>query len=105
MQALESIMSPFRHQHFSWLHFGHKWFMHFLDEVSFQDLEHINDFHLLRDTHVALGIMSSCVTHQPSYFTRTMLPSFSFLSFLANFNNKIMYVCGDIMGLRSWESI
>jgi len=100
MQALESIMGPFRHQHFSWLHFGHKWFMHFLDEVSFLDLAHINDLYLLRDTHVALGIMFSCVTHRPSYFTRIMLPSFS-----ANFNNKIMYVCGDIMGLRSWESI
>jgi hypothetical protein len=79
--------------------------MHFLDEVLFQDLAHINDLHFLGDTHVALGIMSSCVTCQPSYFIQTIFLSFSFLSLLANFNNQIMYVCGGIMGLRSWESI
>jgi hypothetical protein len=29
---------------------------------------------------------------------------FSFLSFLVGFNKKIMQVCGDIVGLRAWES-
>jgi len=26
------------------------------------------------------------------------------MSFLVSFDGKIMQVCGDIMGLRSWES-
>jgi hypothetical protein len=33
--------------------------MHFLDEVLFHDMVHINDLPLLRDTHVVLGILSS----------------------------------------------
>jgi hypothetical protein len=77
--------------------------MHFLDEVLSQDVAHINDLPFLGETQVALGILSSCVTHQPSYFTYIVLPSF--LSILARFNKKIMQVCGDIMGLGSCESI
>jgi len=42
---------------------------HFLDEVLSQDMSHINDLLLLKDAHVALGIFSSCVVHQPFYFT------------------------------------
>jgi len=79
--------------------------MHFLDEVLFQNLVHINDLHLLRDTHVALGIMSSCVTHRPFYFTRIILPSFSFV-FFGKFQQQI-YVCmwghygSKVMGVHS----
>jgi hypothetical protein len=29
---------------------------------------------------------------------------FSFIYFLVGFNKRIMWICGDIMGLRSWES-
>jgi hypothetical protein len=75
---------------------------HFLDEVLSQDVVHIDDL-LLGDTQVALGILSSCVSRQPSYLTWTV--SLSFMSFLTSFNKKIMQVCGDIMGPRSGESI
>jgi hypothetical protein len=34
---------------------------HFLDEILFQDVAHINDFPLLGDAQVALDILSSCV--------------------------------------------
>jgi hypothetical protein len=37
--------------------------MHFLDKALFQYVVHINDLPLLGDTHVVLGILSSCVTH------------------------------------------
>jgi hypothetical protein len=37
--------------------------MHFLDELLFQDVAHINDIPFLGDTKVALGILSSCVVH------------------------------------------
>jgi hypothetical protein len=46
---------------------------HFLDEVLSQDMVHINDFLLLRDTQVALGILSSCVVRQPPYFIQTTI--------------------------------
>ncbi len=65
---------------------------------------HINDLLLLGDTQVALGILSSCVIHQLSYFTRIVFLFFSFLFLLAGLDMKIMQVCGDIMGPRSWES-
>jgi len=42
---------------------------HFLDEVLFQNMAHIDDFLLLGNTQVTLGILSSCVICQPSYFT------------------------------------
>ncbi len=34
---------------------------HFLDEVLFQDVTHIDDFPLMGDAQVALGILCSCV--------------------------------------------
>jgi len=37
--------------------------MHFLDEVLFQDVAHIDDLPFLGDAQVALGILSSCVAH------------------------------------------
>jgi hypothetical protein len=79
--------------------------MHFLDETSFQDVAHIDDLFFLRDTQISLGILSSCVTRQPSHPIWTIPPSSSFLFFLASFDWKIMHACRDIMGLRSWESI
>jgi hypothetical protein len=35
----------------------------FLDEALFQDMVHIDDLPLLRDTQVVLGILCSCVAH------------------------------------------
>jgi hypothetical protein len=40
--------------------------MHFSDEVLFQNMAHIDDFPLLGDTQVVLGILFSCIAHQPS---------------------------------------
>jgi hypothetical protein len=71
---------------------------HFLDEALFQDVVHIDDLLLLGDTHIALGILTSCVTHKPLYLTWTIPSSSSFLSLLANFNKRGMQVCGNIMG-------
>jgi hypothetical protein len=36
---------------------------HFLDEVLFEDVVHIDDLPFLGNTQVALGILFSCVTH------------------------------------------
>jgi hypothetical protein len=69
---------------------------HLLDEVFSQDMVHINDLPFLRDAQVALGILSSYVACRPSYFTRTLPPSF--FCFLANFDKKVMQVCENIMG-------
>jgi hypothetical protein len=77
---------------------------HFLDEALFQDMPHINNLLFLGDTQVTLGILSSCVNHQPSNLIQTIPPS-SFMSFLVSFDMRVMQICGDIMGLRSWESI
>jgi hypothetical protein len=66
---------------------------------------HINDFPLFRNTQVALGILSSCVIHQPFYFTQTIPPFSSFPYLLVGFDKRVMQICGDIMGLRSWEFI
>jgi hypothetical protein len=61
-----------------------------LDEILFQDMAHINDL-LLGDTKVALGILCSCVTHQPSYLTQTQtIPLLFFLFFLVGFNKRVM---------------
>ncbi len=65
--------------------------MHFLDEALFQDVIHINDLLLPGYAHVVLGILSSCVTHQPFYHTWIILPS-SFLSFLVGFDMRVMQV-------------
>jgi len=73
---------------------------HFLDEALFQDVVHIDDLLLLGDTHIALGILTSCVTHKPLYLTWIVPPSSSFLFLLASFNKRVMQVCGDIMGPR-----
>ncbi len=64
---------------------------------------HTDNLLLLGDAHVVLGILFSCVTCQPSYFTWTIFLLFSFLFFLASFDEKIMQICGDIMGPRAWE--
>ncbi len=66
-------------------------------------MAHIEDLPLMGDARVALGILSSCVITQPFYFTWTIIFS-SFLPFLASFDERIMKVCGDIMGIKSWES-
>ncbi len=58
---------------------SHDFAMHFLDEALFQDMVHINDLPFLGGAHVALGIFLSCVDCQPSHFTQTTLPFFSFL--------------------------
>jgi hypothetical protein len=64
--------------------------MFFLDEILFQDVAHINDL-LLGDAQVALGILSSCVTHQPFYLTQIQtILLFSFLFFLVGFNKRVM---------------
>jgi hypothetical protein len=72
--------------------------MHFLDEVLFQDMLYINDLPLLGNSHVVLGILSSCVACRPSYFTQIVLPS-SFMYFLVSFDMRVMQVCGDIMSM------
>jgi hypothetical protein len=63
---------------------------HFLDEVLFQNVVYINDLLLLGDAQVVLGILSSCVIRQPFYLTQTVLLCFSFLSFLASFDKRVM---------------
>ncbi len=44
MQALESMKDFSKHRNFLGLHFGHKWFTHFWDQVLSQDVAYINDF-------------------------------------------------------------
>jgi hypothetical protein len=61
-------------------------------------MAHINDLPLLGNVQVVLGILSSYVIRQPSYFTQTNLFFSSFLSLLASFDKRIMPICGDIMG-------
>jgi hypothetical protein len=65
---------------------------------------HIDDLPLLGNAHVVLGILSSCVICWPSYFTWTIFHFPSFMSFLVGFDNKVIQVGVNIMGLRSWES-
>ncbi len=76
---------------------------HFLDEALSQDVAHIDDFPFLGDTQVVLGILSSWVTCQPFYFIWIIPPFSSFLFLLVGFDLRVIQVCGDIMGLRSWE--
>ncbi len=45
---------------------------HFLDEALFHNVTHINDFPLLQDAQVALGILFSYVAHRLSYLTQTV---------------------------------
>jgi len=77
---------------------------HFLDEALFQDVMHIDDILLLGDTQVVMGILFSYVAHRPSNFTQIIFSFSSFLSLLASFDKKIMQKCGNIMGLKLWES-
>jgi hypothetical protein len=58
---------------------------HFLDEALLQNVAHINDFFLLGDTQVALGILFSCVVRQPSYFNQTIYIYFFFHVFFGRF--------------------
>ncbi len=62
---------------------------------------HIDDVPFLGDSHVVLGILSSCVACGLSYFTWTIPPFPSFLSLLVGFDKRVMKVCVDIMGLGS----
>ncbi len=63
---------------------------HFLDEVLFKDMVHIDDFPFLVNIQVALGILSSCVIRRPSYLTRTMLFFFPFMSLSTSFDKRVM---------------
>jgi hypothetical protein len=65
---------------------------------------HIDDLPFLRNAHIVLGILFSCVAHRPFYFTWTIPHFLSFSSLLVGFDERIMQVCVDIMGLGSWES-
>jgi len=47
---------------------------HFVDEALSPDVAHINNLPFLGNDQVVLGILSSCVARQPSYFTRTIPP-------------------------------
>jgi hypothetical protein len=58
---------------------------HFLDEALFQDVVHIDDIFILRNTQIASGILSSCVTNRPFYLIRTILLSFFFRVFFGEF--------------------
>jgi len=62
----------------------------FLDEILSQDVVHINDLLILGNAQIALGILFSFVTRQPSYLTQTIFPSSFFLFFLVGFNKKVM---------------
>ncbi len=63
-------------------------FTHFLDEVLFQDMMHIDDLPLVGNAQVALGILFSCVTHRHFYLIWTIPFSFSFLFLLVSFDFK-----------------
>jgi len=63
---------------------------HFLDEVLSQDVVHIDEINLLGNTQVTLGIWSSCVAHQPSYFSWIVPFYFSFLFFWVSFDKRVM---------------
>ncbi len=82
MQVLKSIRDLSKHKESLQLHFGHTWITHFgyangllgfchifLDKALFQYVIHIDDFLMLGDIQVVLGILCSCVAHQPFYFT------------------------------------
>ncbi len=62
---------------------------------------HIDDLPLLANAQVVLGILFSCVAHQPSYLTQIVPIFCSFLFLLVGFNRKVTQVCEDIMCLES----
>jgi len=51
---------------------------------------HIDALPLLGDAQVVLGILFSCVAYRPFYFIQIIPFPFSFMSFLAGFDKKIM---------------
>ncbi len=59
-------------------------------------MAHIDDLPLFKNTQVALGILSSCVIHQPSYLTETILPFSSFPSLLVGFNIELCKYVGTL---------
>jgi hypothetical protein len=62
-------------------------------------------FFLLEDAHVVLGICFHVSFIDLLISLGQLFIYFSFLFILVSFDNKVMQVCGDIMGPRSWESI
>jgi hypothetical protein len=69
---------------------------HFLDEVLSQDMAHIDDLPLLGDTQAALGILFSCVTHQPSYFIQIVLLIFSSCLFWQVLTRELCMYAGTL---------
>jgi hypothetical protein len=66
--------------------------MFFLDEILFHDVAHINDL-FLGDTQIALGILSSCVIHQSSYFIQIQtIPLFSYFFWWVPIKKLCKYV-------------
>jgi hypothetical protein len=58
--------------------------------------QHINGLPLLRDTHVVLDILSSCIVRRFSYLTQAIYPSFFVLFLLANFDKIVIQICGNM---------
>jgi len=65
----------------------------FLDEALFQDMVHIDDFPLLGNSQVTLGILSSCVAYQPFYLTRIVenSSSTSYISLVIGIGKQLGY--------------
>jgi hypothetical protein len=114
VQALESIGDLSKHKDSLRLHFGHRWLTHFgcvsgfqnfathfLDDVLFQDVTHIDDLPLLGDAHVCFEYFVLMCSSSTFVFHLDNIFVFFLLSFLVSFNRKIMQVCGDIVGLGS----
>jgi hypothetical protein len=75
---------------------------HFLDGALSQDVAYINDLLLLGRHPCCFGhFILMC--NSSTFLSHINNTSF-FLFLLVGFNKKVMQVCGDIMGLRSWES-
>jgi hypothetical protein len=117
VQALESIRDLSKHRSSSRLYLGHKCLMYFGCTNGFLGLCHTFfgwDFILGRGTYqqsLLLGKQAGYFEHfvfmcglSTFLFHTDNTSSFFFLVFLASFDGRIMQVCGDIMGLGSWES-
>jgi hypothetical protein len=76
-----------------------------LDETLSQDMVHIDNFLFWAVQTLHWAFFSHVSFVDIFYLTQTIPPFSSFLSFLVNFNKKLMQVCEDIMSPRSWESI
>jgi len=118
MQVLEFIRDFFKHIYSSGVQFGHIWLTHFGCASGLLRLYYTFfgwDFIWRHDTYWWSSFFRRCIGYirhfvlmcysSTFYLIQTILPSYSFLYFLAGFNRKVMKVCGDIMGLRSWEFI